>query len=292
MNLRDKIQSARERLVAAGIENGEAGRDAALLARHVLGYNRAEMYVHHEDEAGNDFNARYDPLIERRARREPAAYIRGVQEFWNRDFIVNRSVLIPRPETELIIEELLERLPRDVPELPRRIADIGTGSGCLAVTAAAELPFVEVIATDISEAALNVAQQNAGQHGVSDRIAFRESAYLFGAEGKFDFILSNPPYVTESEYQGLAPEVREYEPATALVAGEDGFRDIQQIVDLATAYLKPGGALLIEIGWQHADALVDLVASFPVLRLAEIANDLQNIPRVAIIERKITDGMK
>ena len=291
MNLRDKIQSARMRLVAAGIENGEAGRDAALLARHVLGYNRAEMYVHHEDQVGDDFNAKYDPLIERRARREPAAYIRGVQEFWNRDFIVTPSVLIPRPETELIIEELLERLPSDVPELPRRIADIGTGSGCLAVTAAAELPFVEVIATDISEAALSIAQQNAGRYGVADRIAFRESAYLIGAEGTFDFILSNPPYVTESEYQGLAPEVREYEPAAALVAGEDGFRDIQQIVDLSTAYLKPGGALLIEIGWKHADALVDLVASFPVLRLTEIANDLQNIPRVAIIERKITDGV-
>jgi len=291
VNLRDKIASARARLVAAGIETGEAGRDAGLLARHLLGYNRAEMYVHHEDAVGTEFAAQYDPLIERRARREPAAYIRGVQEFWNRDFIVTPDVLIPRPETELIIEELLERLPGDVPELPRRIADIGTGSGCLAVTAAAELPFVEVIATDISEAALHVAQKNAGRYGVSARIAFRESAYLIGAEGKFDFILSNPPYVTDAEYQGLAPEVREYEPASALVAGEDGFRDIRQIVDLSTAYLKPGGALLIEIGWKHADALVDLVASFPLLRLSEIANDLQNIPRVAIIERKITDGV-
>jgi release factor glutamine methyltransferase len=291
VTLRDKIQSARARLVAAGIDNGEAGRDAGLLARHVLGYNRAELYVHHEDQAGDDFCARYDPLIERRARREPAAYIRGVQEFWNRDFLVNPAVLIPRPETELIIEELMARLPGDVPELPRRVADIGTGSGCLAVTAAAELPFVEVVATDISAAALDVARHNAGRYGVADRIAFREAAYLIGVEGKFDFILSNPPYVTEGEYQGLAPEVREYEPASALVAGEDGFRDIRQIVDLSTAYLKPGGALLIEIGWKHADPLVDLVASFPALRLAEIANDLQNIPRVAIIERKISDGV-
>jgi release factor glutamine methyltransferase len=290
VNLRDKLASARARLVAAGIESGEAGRDAGLLARHLLGYSRAEIYVHHEDEVGADFAAQYDPLIERRARREPAAYIRGVQEFWDRDFIVTPAVLIPRPETELIIEELLERLPLDAPAMPRRIADIGTGSGCLAVTAAAERPFLEVIATDISEAALNIAQQNAGRYGVSDRIAFRESAYLIGAEGKFDFILSNPPYVTESEYQGLSPEVREYEPAPALVAGEDGFRDIRQIVDLCTAYLKPGGVLLIEIGWKHADAIVDLVATFPALHLAEIANDLQNIPRVAVIERKITAG--
>ena len=100
MNLRDKIQSARARLAAAGIESGEAGRDAALLARHVLGYNRAEMYVHHEDPVADDFTAQYDPLIERRARREPAAYIRGVQEFWNREFAVDSAVLIPRPETE------------------------------------------------------------------------------------------------------------------------------------------------------------------------------------------------
>lgn len=289
MNLRDKIEGSRARLVAAGIDNSEAGRDAGLLARHVLGINRATMYVRHPEDVTDDFIATFDALIERRARREPVAYIRGTQEFWNRDFIVTPAVLIPRPETELIIEEFLERLPSDAPSLHRRVADIGTGSGCLAITAAAERDYVEVIATDISKDALRVAQQNAGHHGVADRIAFRESAYLIGATGKFDFILSNPPYVREQEYQSLAPEVREYEPASALVAGEDGFRDIRQIVDLATSYLTPGGTLLIEIGYDQADAVVDLVASFPLLRLTEIANDLQNIPRVAIIERKITD---
>ncbi len=287
MNLRDKIGAARARLAAAGIESGEAGRDAVLLARHLLDWDRATIYANYDDTPPPDFGARFDAVIERRARREPVAYIRGVQEFWNRDFLVNRAVLIPRPETELIIEEFLARLPADAPARPRRVADIGTGSGCLAITAAAERHCVEVIATDISEDALGVAQLNAGHHGVADRIAFRESAYLIGAQGKFDFILSNPPYVTEREYQSLAPEVREYEPASALVAGEDGFRDIRQIVDLATAYLTPGGTLLVEIGYQQADAVVDLVAGFPLLRLADIANDLQNIPRVAVIERKI-----
>ena len=245
------------------------------------------IYANYDDTPTQDFLDRFDTAIERRARREPVAYIRGVQEFWNRDFIVNPAVLIPRPETELIIEEFLARLPIDAPARPRRVADIGTGSGCLAVTAAAERPYVEVIATDISEAALHVAHENAGRYGVSDRIAFRESAYLIGATGVFDFILSNPPYVTEYEYQRLAPEVREYEPASALVAGEDGFRDIQQIVDLGTAYLAPGGTMFIEIGHEQADAVVDLVMSYPLLRLAGISNDLQNIPRVAIIERKI-----
>jgi release factor glutamine methyltransferase len=286
--LREKIGAAQARLVAAGILDGEAGRDAVLLARHVLGCDRATIYANYQDPVTPDFVERYDRLIERRARREPIAYIRGVQEFWNRDFMVNRAVLIPRPETELIIEEFLARLPATAPARPIRVADIGTGSGCLAVTAAAERPYVEVIATDISDAALNVAHENAGRHGVSDRIAFRESAYLIGATGVFDFILSNPPYVTESEYQSLAPEVREYEPAVALVAGEDGFRDIQQLVDLGTAYLAPGGTMLIEIGHDQADAVVDLVMSYPALRLARLSNDLQNIPRVAVLERKIT----
>ncbi len=287
MNLRDRIAAARARLAAAGIDSGEAGRDAVLLARHVLGWDRAKMLTNDEDTPDQDFLDRFDAMIERRARREPVAYIRGVQEFWGRDFLVNASVLIPRPETELIIEEFLARLPIDAPARPRRVADIGTGSGCLAVTAAAERPYVEVIATDISGPALRVARENAERYGVSDRIAFRESAYLIGATGVFDFILANPPYVTESEYQALQPEVREYEPASALVAGEDGFRDIRQIVDLGTAYLVPGGTMLIEIGYQQADAVVDLVMSYPALRLADISNDLQNIPRVAVIERKI-----
>ncbi|MEO7157740.1 MAG: peptide chain release factor N(5)-glutamine methyltransferase [Vicinamibacterales bacterium] len=287
MILREKIGAARVRLVAAGIDGGEAARDAGLLARHVLGWDRAGLLANDDQPATAQFIERFDPLVERRARREPVAYIRGTQEFWNRDFVVTPAVLIPRPETELIIEELLAKLPPGAPAMLRRIADIGTGSGCLAVTAAAERPYVEVTATDISEPALRVAQENAGRYGVADRIAFRESAYLTGAQGKFDFILSNPPYVTEREYQSLAPEVREYEPPSALVAGEDGFRDIRQIVDLATFYLTPGGTMLIEIGYEQADAVVDLVAGFPALTLVTISNDLQNIPRVAVIERKI-----
>jgi release factor glutamine methyltransferase len=289
VTIREKINASRARLVAAGIDNGEAGRDANLLARHVLGWDRATVMTRELEEATSAFIERLDPLIERRARREPVAYIRGVQEFWSRDFAVTPAVLIPRPETELIVEEFLARLPEDLPNRRQRVADIGTGSGCIAVTVAAERPYVEVVATDISEDALRVAQQNAGRYGVSDRIAFREAAYLTGSTDKFDFILANPPYVTEREYQNLAPEVREYEPALALVAGEDGFRDIRQIVDLATAYLTPGGTLMLEIGHEQADAVADLVTSFPALRLASISNDLQNIPRVAIIERKIIE---
>ena len=287
MNLRDTITAARERLVRAGIDHGEAGRDARLLARHVLNWNSASLLANHDQPASETFVEKFDALIERRARREPVAYIRGTQEFWNRAYSVTPAVLIPRPETELIIEEMLATLPADAPGSPKRIADIGTGSGCIAITAAAERPNVEVIATDISEAALRIARENARVHGVADRISFREAAYLIGETGKFDYILSNPPYVTEREYQSLAPEVREYEPATALVAGEDGMRDIQQIVDLATFYLTPGGTMLVEIGYEQGDAVADLVEGLPALRLVRISNDLQNIPRVAVIERKI-----
>jgi release factor glutamine methyltransferase len=289
VNIREKINESRARLVAAGIEDLEAGRDANLLARHVLGWDRATLYTREADDANAAFLERYEPLIERRARREPVAYIRGVQEFWSRDFAVNASVLIPRPETELIIEELLTFLPEDLPARHQRIADIGTGSGVLAVSAAAELPTIEVVATDISRAALDVARGNALRHGVIDRITFVESAYIGRASGPFDFILSNPPYVTEQEYEDLAPEIREYEPAQALIAGEDGLRDIRQIVDIAAEQLAPGGTALVEIGHGHSEAVTELVAGFRSLQLKRIAADLQRIPRVAIIERRITD---
>lgn len=289
MNVRQKINDARARLVAAGIDNGEAGRDANLLARHLLGWDRPTLMTRESDEAGPQFSAKFDELVERRARREPVAYVRGVQEFWDRDFDVNRAVLIPRPESELIIEELLTCMPKDLPAKPHlRLADIGTGSGCLAITAALELPHLEVVATDISKAALEVAKTNAHHHGVANRIAFHEAPYLSGTNGTFDFILSNPPYVMSSEYEGLMPEVREYEPSTALVAGEDGLRDIRQIIDIATDRLAPGGTLIMEMGHLHSDAVVEIVSGYPSLAVKKIANDLQNIPRVIVIERNIT----
>jgi release factor glutamine methyltransferase len=289
VNLRQKINLARARLVAAGIDDGEAGRDANLLARHVTGFDRATLYTRETDEATPAFIEQFDPLIERRARREPVAYIRNEQEFWSRDFIVNPSVLIPRPETELIVEELLACMPKDLPARAARVLDIGTGSGCLAVTIADELPLATVLATDISRPALEVARANAERFGVTGRVTFAECAYVSSAAGPFDFIVSNPPYVTESEYEDLAPEVREYEPQSALVAGEDGLRDIRQIIDVAANQLAPGGIAFIEIGHLHSDAVADLVGGFTPLTLKRVSSDLQGIPRVAIIERKITN---
>jgi release factor glutamine methyltransferase len=289
MTLRQRLLNARARLISAGIEQNDAVLDTNLLARHVLGWSRGEMLLRQEEPPPESFEAPFHALIERRARREPAAYIRGRQEFWSRDFVVTPDVLIPRPETELIVEELLNLLPVDAPALPRRVADIGTGSGCLAVSVAAERPWVSLVATDISRPALDVARQNAEMAGVAPRIEFVECAYLSGTTGPFDFILSNPPYVTDREYEDLAPEVREYEPAAALKAGEDGLRDITQILDLSASRLKPGGTLFVEIGHRHAAAIESLVKQFPGLTLKSISNDLQRIPRVAIIERKIVE---
>lgn len=281
MTLREAIAAARTRLVAAGIEPGEATRDASLLARHVLGWDRATLVTRDSDAASGDFTLAFEQAIERRARREPVAYIRAVQEFWGREFLVSPSVLIPRPETELIIEEVQARLPQP----PRRIADIGTGSGCLAVSVALEWPQATVVATDVSIDALTVARENAARLGATERITFLETPYLFGTTGTFDAILSNPPYITDAEYEALQPEVREYEPAMALTAGEDGLRDIRQIIDLAPSRLAVGGLLLIEVGHLQSDAVADIINEYRTLELVTFRTDLQDIPRIAVITR-------
>ena len=278
MTLRQCITAAKARLVAAGIEPSEAARDALLLAMHALGWDRATLHARDTDPPPAAFEAAYSPAIERRTHREPVAYIVGVQEFWNRDFAVSPAVLIPRPETELIIEEALSMVFATV-------ADIGTGSGCLAVTLAAEFPRARVVATDISPTALGVARANAARHGVAERIDFRETRYLDGIAGPFDLIVSNPPYVTDGQYEALAPEVRDAEPRSALTAGADGLDDIREVLRSAGTMLAPGGTLLMEIGHNQGDAVTELIASQELLTLLRISQDLQRIPRVVVAQR-------
>lgn len=277
MTLRQHITAAKARLVAAGIEPAEAARDVLLLARHVLGWDRATLHARDSDPPPAGFDAVYDAAIERRARREPIAYIIGVQEFWNRDFMVSPAVLIPRPETELIVEEALS-------SVFGRAADIGTGSGCLAVTLATEVPRARLVATDISAPALDVARANARRHGVAGRVEFREARYLEGIDGPFDLIVSNPPYVTDDEYAALAPEVRDFEPRSALTAGSDGLRDVRSVLATAATRLNPGGRLLMEIGHTQSTAVTDLIAAETSLTLLRISPDLQGIARVAVVQ--------
>lgn len=280
MTLRQHLTAAKAQLLAAGIEPSEAARDVLLLAMHTAGWNRATIHARDTDPPPDGFAAAYERAIVRRTRREPIAYITGVQEFWNRDFAVSPAVLIPRPETELIIEEAQSLV-------FAAVADIGTGSGCLAVTLAAEFPRAQVIATDISAPALEVARTNARRHGVRDRIEFRETRYLDGVDGTFDLIVSNPPYVTDAEYSELAPEVRDFEPRSALASGAAGLDDIAGVLQAALTHLVPGGRLLLEMGHQQAGAVTGLVGAQPGLHLVDIRHDLQGIPRMAIIERRI-----
>ena len=278
MTLREHLTAGKARLVAAGIETSEAARDALLLAMHATSWSRASIHARDTDPPPAGFSDAYAALVDRRTRREPMAYITGVQEFWNRDFAVSPAVLIPRPETELIIEAALSCVFGSA-------ADIGTGSGCLAVTLAAEAQRARFVATDTSPAALGVARANAGRHNVADRIEFRETRYLDGVAGRFDLIVANPPYVTDAEYESLAPEVHR-EPPNALASGPEGLDDIRGVLAAAETHLAPGGRLLLEIGHQHAGALAGLVQSSQRLRMLDIRNDLQRIPRMAVIERK------
>ena len=241
MTVHGHVRQARERLVAAGIPAEEAALDAELLARHVLGWDRATLLARSVDEAPSGFDRPYETVIARRRRREPVAYITGRQEFWGRDFLVGPGVLIPRPETELIVEEALDWA-RTVPR-PLHIADVGTGSGCLAVTLALELPSAVLEATDVSGESLAVARQNADRHLA--RVRFHLASILAGVGTPLDAIVSNPPYIPRDEYETLQPEVREHEPMTALVGGDDGLTVVRQVVS--------GGGQGVESRGQGAD---------------------------------------
>ncbi len=209
MTYHDLAVAARATLERAGVAAAEARLDADLLARHALGWDHATWLSGRHDRAPSDFEPAYTALIARRAAREPVAYIRGVQEFWGRQFVVTPAVLIPRPETELLIEaagEFLADHPQSI------VADIGTGSGCVAITLALEHPAVTVFATDISSDALAVARQNAARLGVSDRIEFVHGTYLDALPRPLDLVVSNPPYISLEDRATLPPEVVEHEP--------------------------------------------------------------------------------
>ena len=272
---------AREVLERAGISQITAAFDAEILARHILGWDRAAWLARRGEEASHEFRNTYSTLIARRATREPVAYIRGVQEFWGRDFEVGPGVLIPRPETELVIETA-------APFLKDRhavsVVDVGTGSGCLAVTLALEHPTAEVFATDISAEALALARRNASRLGAA-RVVFRHGALLANIPEPVAMIVSNPPYVAETDRPGLAPEVRDHEPATALYGGRDGLAILHAILIAARTALTLGGRLITEIGYGQDERVRQMIAAFPELLLESTVDDLQQIPRVMVVQR-------
>ena len=248
-----------ERLQAAGIES--ARLDAEVLMCHTLRLEKSKLYLSFDELLEPRARHHFDIFLMRRMRREPVAYITGRQEFWSLDFLVMPDVLIPRPETERLVEISLECAAAFDSDLPLRILDIGTGSGAIAVTLAKELPRAQVLATDISPAALEIARDNAARHRVADRIQFRVSN-LFESirEGGFHLIVSNPPYVGRGELAVLTPEVSQWEPRTALDGGLDGLDQYRGIVAEGFRHLLPGGALIMEIGAAMAPAVGELLS--------------------------------
>lgn len=281
MRLHEKLADARARLVTAGMASTDAAVDVDFFARTILGWDRARVLTEQSGETPPELEPRLSEWLSRRARREPSAYIVGFREFWGLEFLVTPAVLIPRPETEFIVEEALPLLRAlDAP----RVADIGTGSGCLAVSLAHEVAGASVLASDLSADALAVARENADRHGVADRVTFVETSYLDGVEGPFDVVVANPPYVKAGDKAGLARDVR-HEPDVALFGGDDGFRDVEGVLDTAILTLVPGGWFLMEFGYGQEQGVRRLVEARPTLRLDRVRPDLQGIARTAIMQR-------
>lgn len=281
ISLFEKMAQARARLVAAAVRPEDAAVDVDVYVRTILGWDKATLVTRLRESSPDELEPRFSEWISRRERREPTAYILGTREFWGRDFLVTPAVLVPRPETEFIVEEAIP-LVHDI--AAPRVADIGTGSGILAVTLAAELPAAEVVATDLSGDALEVARQNAERLGVADRVTFIKTSYLDDVDGIFDLVVANPPYVRDGDKIALSRDVR-HEPEVALFGGPDGLRDVVGVLDAAVQRVKPGGWFVMEFGYGQEDDVCRLVGVRAALRLQRVRDDLQGIARTAVIRR-------
>lgn len=303
MQLKQALASAVDRLESSDV--GSPRMNAEVLLMFVLGVNRAHLYAHPERELTTEEEARYDEVLAQRATGIPSQYITGHQEFWGLDFVVSPAVLIPRPETEHLVETVLE-LARDVAR--PKIVDVGTGSGCIALALAYELKSAEVYAVDISADALEIARANAVRLQL-DRVRFLRRDVLMPtrAEGSrvipsgaqrnrgipieeetsfldFDFVVSNPPYVGFDEADKVQKSVRDFEPQVAVFAGEQGFDVIGPLVQQAHAILKRGGWLALEIGYSMRDAVLSLLSP-TMWEDVRVVPDLQGIPRVVAARR-------
>ena len=275
--LGDSLKSAISRLTAAHVPSPRM--NAEVLLMFALGCDRAYLYGHPERELTAEEQSRFERALAQRSTGIPAQYITGHQEFWGIDLLVSPAVLIPRPETEHVIEAVLQRVGRIFLSDSPRIIDVGTGSGCIALALAKALPAAEVHATDISGKALEIARANAARHQLEDRVQFHETDLLAGLEkGVFEFVVSNPPYVGESEEDSVQLEVRKFEPRNAVFAGPTGTEVIERLIPQAREVLKPGGWLVMEISGTIAERVRGMVSDWTEV---QITNDLQGIPRVA-----------
>jgi len=278
-SIAEVLREASQMLEHAGVP--EARREAGSLLSFVIGKDRTFLISHAEDVLNDDQVDQYRGVVERRAAGEPLQYITGVQDFFGREFRVTPDVLIPRPETELLVEAVLE-----VDRAASLICDVGTGSGCIAITLLCELNNARAIGLDKSPAALEVAKFNAEKLSVADRAEFVVSDCFDSLEPReFDLIVSNPPYVSAGVLAGLQREVRDHEPLVALSPGPDGLSIIRRLIQEAPAFLKQHGHLIMEIGFDQGEAVQQLIDA-NVWELLEVRPDLQCIPRIVVLRKR------
>ena len=278
-SIAEVLREASQMLEHAGVP--EARREAGSLLSFVIGKDRTFLISHAEDVLNDDQVDQYRGVVERRAAGEPLQYITGVQDFFGREFRVTPDVLIPRPETELLVEAVLE-----LDRAASLICDVGTGSGCIAITLLCELNNARAIGLDKSPAALEVAKFNADKLSVADRAEFVVSDCFDSLEPReFDLIVSNPPYVSAGVLAGLQREVRDHEPLVALSPGPDGLSIIRRLIQEAPAFLKQHGHLIMEIGFDQGEAVQQLIDA-NVWELLEVRPDLQCIPRIVVLRKR------
>lgn len=275
MNISENLKKATEILSESGVV--EARREANSLLAFVLNKDRTFLIAHSEYELSDEETSRFQDVLERRKQREPFQYIVGKQEFYGLDFFITKDVLIPRPETELIVEAAIEILQS---EKNPRFLEIGVGSGCISVSVLYQNRTATATGLDISENALKIALRNAETHKVSERLELKISdVFAELEEEKFDLIVSNPPYIPSEDFDELQLEVRDFEPQIALTDGKDGLSIVEKIIEDAPKFLKSEGFLLMEIGIDQSNAVREMFSP-NIWNQVEFTNDLQGIPRM------------
>jgi len=277
------LRAASKRLAAADVDSPRLAAEALL--SHTLDLSRAHLLAHLEQPLSLSHFADYQTLVDRCESGEPLAYVLGHREFYGLDFVVDSRVLIPRPETELLIETAIAIAHARSGTLDReyRIADIGTGSGAIAVTLAAHLPQASIIAIDISPEAIEVACENARRHAVADRIEFKVGDLLTPIDAPVDVVAANLPYVRNAEWAYLSRSIRHYEPEVAFNGGSDGLGLVSQLLDAAPHALRPGGSILMEIGASHGDAAIELARdAFPAADI-QVKTDVAGLDRLLVV---------
>lgn len=280
----DALYQSSRKLLDAGIDTGSL--EASLLLGRATGLDRLRLINRTAEELGTADWDQFQVLLERRLKREPLQYILGETEFMGLVFEVTPQVLIPRPDTESLVEAILDLEEEAGESEPIRVADVGTGSGAIAVSLAKSLPYMQIVATDISPEAIAVARLNAERHEAQDQITFRQGDGLAALEGTFRYLVSNPPYIAEGDLPGLEPEVRDYEPICALTPGEDPLRWYRTFANEGAAFVEPGGWLAVEVGAGQATAVGELIEASGHWEELVVKHDLAGIERVVMARRR------